>query len=217
MRARTTTSICRASATTAPIRRAWRPARARPSTSAKKTASWSSTRSAARATATASRPVRTRRSTSTRSLGKSREVHLLLSAPGEGRGQRLRRAVSRTVALRRPARRPGIARAQAGSGPQDCPAAASRRKARSPTSSTCRRSIRRSETTTAKASWKIRECPLDYLIYLFGPEVKDVITRLESELRKAQEGGRSEALQLLIGRDAETRYRIRPQLVQIQV
>ena len=59
--------------------------------------------------------------------------------------------------------------------------------------------------------------PLDYLIYLFGPEVKDVIARLEAELGKAQEGGHSEALQLLIGRDAETRYRIRPQLVQIQV
>ncbi len=59
--------------------------------------------------------------------------------------------------------------------------------------------------------------PLDYLIYLFGPEVKDVITRLEVELKKAQEGGRSEVLQLLIGRDAETRYRIKPELVQIQL
>jgi hypothetical protein len=59
--------------------------------------------------------------------------------------------------------------------------------------------------------------PLDYLIYLFGPDVKDVITCLEAELNKTQAGGRSEALQLLIGRDAETRYRIRPQLVQIQV
>jgi hypothetical protein len=59
--------------------------------------------------------------------------------------------------------------------------------------------------------------PLDYLIYLFGPDVKDVITRLGAELRKTQEGGSSEVLQLLIGRDAETRYRIRPQLVQIQL
>ncbi|HEX9110546.1 MAG TPA: hypothetical protein VF845_03650, partial [Terriglobales bacterium] len=59
--------------------------------------------------------------------------------------------------------------------------------------------------------------PLDYLIYLFGPEVKDVITRLESELKKTQEGGRSEVLQLLIGRDAGTRYHVRPQLVQIQL
>ena len=51
--------------------------------------------------------------------------------------------------------------------------------------------------------------------YLFGPDVKGVITRLEAELTKAQEGGRSEVLQLLIGRDAETRFHIRPQL-QIQ-
>jgi dimethylsulfide dehydrogenase subunit beta/complex iron-sulfur molybdoenzyme family reductase subunit beta len=58
--------------------------------------------------------------------------------------------------------------------------------------------------------------PFDYLMYLFGEEVKDVITRLEAELKKAQEGGRSEVLQLLIGRDAETRYRVRPQLVQIK-
>jgi len=43
-----------------------------------------------------------------------------------------------------------------------------------------------------------------------------VITRLEAELKRAQAGGRSDVLQLLIGRDAETRYRIRPQLVQIQ-
>ena len=58
--------------------------------------------------------------------------------------------------------------------------------------------------------------PLDYLNYLFGPDVKDVITRLEVELKRAQEGGHSEALQLLIGRDAETRFHVRPQLVQIQ-
>jgi hypothetical protein len=44
-----------------------------------------------------------------------------------------------------------------------------------------------------------------------------VIARLEAELEKTQEGGHSDALQLLIGRDSETRYRIRPQLVQIQV
>jgi len=47
--------------------------------------------------------------------------------------------------------------------------------------------------------------------------VKDVLVRLESELKKTQEGGRSEALQLLIGRDAETRYHVRPQLVQLQL
>ncbi len=60
--------------------------------------------------------------------------------------------------------------------------------------------------------------PLDYLVYLFGPEVKDVIRRLEAELVRAQNGERSEVLQLLIGRDAATRYRIpaREQLVQIK-
>jgi len=58
--------------------------------------------------------------------------------------------------------------------------------------------------------------PLDYLVYLFGDDVKRVIVRLEGELKGAQNGGSSELLQLLIGRDAETRYRIRPQLVQIK-
>ncbi|MCW5976796.1 MAG: respiratory nitrate reductase subunit beta [Bryobacteraceae bacterium] len=59
--------------------------------------------------------------------------------------------------------------------------------------------------------------PLDYLVYLFGQEVIDVIRRLELELEKAQNGGVSDVLQLLIGRDAEVRYQIpkRDQLVQI--
>ena len=59
--------------------------------------------------------------------------------------------------------------------------------------------------------------PLDYLIYLFGPEVREAITRLEAELKTAQRGGRSELLQLLVGRDAATRYRIKPELVQIKL
>jgi len=59
--------------------------------------------------------------------------------------------------------------------------------------------------------------PLDYLIYLFGADVTDVIIRLEAELNRAQAGGRSEILQLLIGRDAQTRFRVGPQLVQIQM
>ena len=50
--------------------------------------------------------------------------------------------------------------------------------------------------------------PLGYLRYLFGPGVDDVLLRLEAELKKAQAGGKSELLQLLIGRDAETRYRV---------
>jgi dimethylsulfide dehydrogenase subunit beta/complex iron-sulfur molybdoenzyme family reductase subunit beta len=58
--------------------------------------------------------------------------------------------------------------------------------------------------------------PLEYLLYLFGPAVRGVIVRLEAELTKVQSGTSSELLQLLIGRDAETRYQIRPQLVQIQ-
>jgi DMSO reductase family type II enzyme iron-sulfur subunit len=58
--------------------------------------------------------------------------------------------------------------------------------------------------------------PLEYLLYLFGPAVRGVIVGLEAELTRAQNGASSELLQLLIGRDAETRYQIRPQLVQIQ-
>ena len=60
--------------------------------------------------------------------------------------------------------------------------------------------------------------PMDYLLYLFGEEVIDVIRRLEAELQKAQSGGTSEVLQLLIGRDASVRYQIpkHEDLVQIQ-
>ena len=50
--------------------------------------------------------------------------------------------------------------------------------------------------------------PMDYLVYLFGEEVVGLMRRLADELKRAQNGGRSELLQLLIGRDAETRYRI---------
>jgi nitrate reductase / nitrite oxidoreductase, beta subunit len=56
--------------------------------------------------------------------------------------------------------------------------------------------------------------PVDYLVYLFGAGVKDVIRRLEAELTRAQNGGRSELLQLLIGRDNTVRYRVGPQLVK---
>ncbi len=56
--------------------------------------------------------------------------------------------------------------------------------------------------------------PLGYLKYLFGPRVADVIAFLESELRQAQEGRKSEVLQLLIGRDDHVRYRIVPDLVR---
>lgn len=50
--------------------------------------------------------------------------------------------------------------------------------------------------------------PLDYLRYLFGPEVVRVIGFLEAELARSQRGESSEVLQLLIGRDASVRYRI---------
>jgi hypothetical protein len=50
--------------------------------------------------------------------------------------------------------------------------------------------------------------PLGYLRYLFGPQVEDVLRRLEAELHRAQSGETSELLQLLIGRDAETRFRM---------
>ena len=60
--------------------------------------------------------------------------------------------------------------------------------------------------------------PLDYLVYLFGDEVLGTIRRLEAELHRAQNGGTSEVLQLLIGRDDSVRYQIpkREDLVQIQ-
>jgi nitrate reductase beta subunit len=60
--------------------------------------------------------------------------------------------------------------------------------------------------------------PMDYLKYLFGDEVVDVIRRLEGELRHAQNGGTSEVLQLLIGRDEHVRYQIpkHEDLIQIQ-
>ncbi len=50
--------------------------------------------------------------------------------------------------------------------------------------------------------------PMDYLVYLFGAGVKDVIRRLEAELVGAQSGRRSKLLQLLIGRDAAVRYHV---------
>jgi len=55
--------------------------------------------------------------------------------------------------------------------------------------------------------------PLAYLTSLFGPKVGETLAFLEGELWKAQAGETSEVLQLLIGRDAEVRYRIRPQEV----
>jgi DMSO reductase family type II enzyme iron-sulfur subunit len=50
--------------------------------------------------------------------------------------------------------------------------------------------------------------PWKTLTDLFGPKVKEVAERLEAELATAQAGGRSEVLQLLIGRDDSVRYRI---------
>jgi hypothetical protein len=59
---------------------------------------------------------------------------------------------------------------------------------------------------------------MDYLLYLFGEEVIDVIRRLEAELKKSQSGATSDVLQLLIGRDASVRYQIpkHEDLIQIQ-
>jgi len=50
--------------------------------------------------------------------------------------------------------------------------------------------------------------PWKVLVDLFGSRVKDVASRLAEELAKAQAGGTSEVLQLLIGRDDKVRYRI---------
>ena len=49
-------------------------------------------------------------------------------------------------------------------------------------------------------------------------EVVDVIRRLEGELHRSQNGGTSEVLQLLIGRDDHVRYQIpkREDLIRIQ-
>ena len=47
------------------------------------------------------------------------------------------------------------------------------------------------------------------MVYLFGQDVKNGITRLQGELKRAQADGPSEVRQLLIGRDAETRCRVR--------
>ena len=56
--------------------------------------------------------------------------------------------------------------------------------------------------------------PLDYLQYLFGPKVVGVLEFLEAELEKARSGTPSEVLQLLIGRDEATRYRLDPETVR---
>lgn len=54
--------------------------------------------------------------------------------------------------------------------------------------------------------------PLDYLIYLFGPRVVQVLEFLESELTRVQQGGTSEVLKLLIGHNAGVRFRLVPEL-----
>ncbi len=58
--------------------------------------------------------------------------------------------------------------------------------------------------------------PLDYLVQLFGEVVKEAIRILERELVRSQAGERSEVLQLLIGRDAGTRYLVRQNLAQFE-
>jgi DMSO reductase family type II enzyme iron-sulfur subunit len=72
--------------------------------------------------------------------------------------------------------------------------------------------------STGKSILEDPRLPLDYLKYLFGPEVEDVIRRLEAELVRAQAGERSELLQLLIGRDERARFRIVPheELIQLE-
>jgi DMSO reductase family type II enzyme iron-sulfur subunit len=55
--------------------------------------------------------------------------------------------------------------------------------------------------------------PRKELEYLFGQDAMEVVIRLEREVRRAQAGKRSEVLQLLIGRKAATRYRLRPEKV----
>ncbi|MBI2842869.1 MAG: 4Fe-4S dicluster domain-containing protein [Armatimonadetes bacterium] len=50
--------------------------------------------------------------------------------------------------------------------------------------------------------------PMDYLVYLFGEEVVPLMQRLGRELERVQNGGKSELMQLLIGRDAATRFKV---------
>ena len=59
--------------------------------------------------------------------------------------------------------------------------------------------------------------PIEYLRYLFGPEVDDVIRKLHAELARSQNGGHSELLQLLIGRTADDRFHVRPKTVSPDV
>lgn len=56
--------------------------------------------------------------------------------------------------------------------------------------------------------------PLEQLKYFFGEGVVEVIGRLEGELKRAQAGGKSEVLQLLIGRNAGVRFRVVPATVR---
>jgi DMSO reductase family type II enzyme iron-sulfur subunit len=50
--------------------------------------------------------------------------------------------------------------------------------------------------------------PTTYLVELFGEEVVPLLQRLEGELKRAQAGGRSDLLELLIGRTAQDRFRV---------
>ncbi|MBW2457468.1 MAG: respiratory nitrate reductase subunit beta [Deltaproteobacteria bacterium] len=59
-----------------------------------------------------------------------------------------------------------------------------------------------------KSILKDPRIPLAFLEYLFGPAVGEVMQRLAAELARVQSGGKSEILDLLIGRDANVRYRI---------
>lgn len=56
--------------------------------------------------------------------------------------------------------------------------------------------------------------PVKVLEHLFGPKVMDVVRTLEKELRRVQQGGKSEVLDLLIGRNAAVRYALRPEIMR---
>ena len=211
--ATTTTSTCRASATTAPTRPAWRPARARPSTSATRTASSWSTRSAARATATASRPAPTRRSTSTRCWARAQKC--IFCYP------RLEKGHVNACAAQCPGRIRFVGLLDDPESPVH-KLVVKHKVGAGPVSGEGHRAERllRAAVQSAQAGERGQEHPrrsapaagLSQVPVRSRRGARDRV--LEGELVRAQNGEKSEVLQLLIGRDAAVRYQIVPEEIR---
>ena len=135
-------------------------------------------------------------------LGKSAEVHLLLPAAREGRGQRLRQAVSRPAALRRASWTTRSRRSTSWSSSHKVALGLLPEKGTEPNVFYVPPFNPPREGNYGKSMLEDPRMPMDYLKYLFGDEVvRRASARLEGELRRAQNGEKSEVLQLLIGRD----------------